>query len=203
MNSTYKVFAAAFALAAVSVTSGSAKCGPQTPAGVAALARMQPMAIKLRPNRLAAADAAPAAEPSITGLWSTQVLAGGQVVDAGFEMWLSDGTEILNDLVAPSSGAVCLGAWTKTAPFTYTLKHPTYIFDTANVNLVGIGIIRETITLDASGNSFSGAATFDVYDLLGNSLDHEDSQVVGIRITVADDPRQTTGIPGLPVFSKN
>jgi hypothetical protein len=203
MKLTNQAFAAAFAFAAIFTTSAAAKCGPQKSANAALLARMQPLMMKVQPKRAVNPDdaAAPAAEPSITGLWSIQVTAEGQLVDAGFDMWMSDGTEILNDFTAPAAGAVCIGTWTKTAPFTYSLKHPTYIFDESNVNLIGVGIIRETITLDRTGNSYTGTTTFDLYDLLGNPLDHEVSQVAGLRVVVPDDRTQTVGIPGLPVFS--
>jgi len=198
-------FAAGLAFAALFATSASAKCGPSRNATPTALSAVRPWALKIQPRFAPAPgrEEPPAAEPSIVGLWSVQIVADGQVVDTGFDMWLSDGTEILNDSTAPASGAVCIGAWTKTAPFTYQLKHPSYVFDDANVNLIGIVMIRETVTLGPKGGAFSGDFTVDTYDLMGNQLDHETGQIQGLRIAVTDDPKQTGGIPGLPVFSNN
>ena len=41
---------------------------------------------------------------SIVGLWLTTFTSGGQIIDQGFDMWTSDGTEILNDAPPPSTG---------------------------------------------------------------------------------------------------
>jgi hypothetical protein len=143
-------------------------------------------------------DSAPAAEPSIAGFWYMRTLSGGKLVDDGFDMWLADGTEILNDTTAPSSGAVCLGVWTKTAPLTYELKHPSWIFDDTNTTLIGIVIIYEKVILDPGGNSYSGTVTINAYDLAGNVLDTEQFDLTGERMTALVDPADTSAIPGLP-----
>lgn len=200
MKSHHKAFAAALAFAAFFATSAGAKCGPNLKTGaIPTLSSLRPLVLRARP-RLSPEAQSPAQEPSIAGLWSVQFLAGDLVVDQGFDMWLSDGTEILNDMTAPAAGAVCLGVWTKTTPYTYSLKHPSYIFDASNVNPIGVVVIRETITLDPSGNSYAGTATIDTYDLKGNPLDHETGAIQGVKVSVADDPYQTFGIPGLPAF---
>ena len=199
----FKAFAAAFAFAAIFVSSAAAKCGPGGSATVNPLGRVNPFAANARPLAAPASDSGPAdaAEPSIAGLWSVQFLVGKQVVDQGFDVWLSDGTEILNDSVAPSTGAVCVGTWTKTAPFTYELKHPSWIFDDTNTTLIGVLIIKETVTLDKKGASYSGTSTLYAYDLKGNPLGNPEVSVIQAqRIQVKDDPYQTSGIPGLPVF---
>jgi len=111
-----------------------------------------------------------AAEPSIAGLWNVSFLQQGQVVDQGFDLWASDGTEILNDTSPPPTGNICLGVWTKTAPYSYQLNHPSWIFDEANVNVIALVYIREQITLDPSGNSYTGTTTFQLRDLSGNPI---------------------------------
>jgi hypothetical protein len=143
-------------------------------------------------------DGAPAVEPSIAGFWYMRTFADGQLVDDGFDMWLADGTEILNDTTAPSSGAVCLGVWTKTAPFTYELKHPSWIFDDTNTTLIGVVIIYEKVVLDPGGNSYSGTVTINAYDLAGNVLNTEQFDLTGERMTALVDPADTGAIPGLP-----
>jgi hypothetical protein len=62
---------------------------------------------------------------------------------------------------------VCLGVWKKVGPRTSKLKHPAWNWD-ASGNLIGTLIIRETVTLDAEGDSYQGTYAFDFYDLNGN-----------------------------------
>ena len=191
------------AFAAVFASTAGATCNPSKAPQFRAANRALPfVSMKSLAPVIRAADANPAAtEPSIVGYWYVRFVADGQLVDDGFDMWHSDGTEVLNDTTAPSTGNVCLGVWAKTAPFTYTLKHPSWIFDSAGVNVVGVVIIREQITLDPSGDSFKGLTTFDAYDLSGNPLDHESSEITGQRISPVDAAAANNappGIPGLP-----
>jgi hypothetical protein len=191
---------AAIVFAVLFVNTANAKCSLK----VGELKQVTPalMSLVLKPqaHQIPGPDATRQATTtaSIAGLWYARFLAGGQLVDDGFDVWNSDGTEILNDSPAPSSGAVCVGVWTKTSALTYTLKHPSWIFDDAGVNLIGVVIIREYITLDPAGNSYSGDAVLDVYDLAGNLLGQEFAEITGERIVATDDPTQMTGIPGLP-----
>ena len=193
------VFIAAFANAA------HAKCGfsaasrlGTAPQALQSLMVKSEQPLRERPDPSDTLDPA----PSIVGLWNVQFLAGGQVVDAGFDVWNMDGTETLNDTSAPSSGNVCLGVWSKTGPMTYKLKHPSWIYDDAGVNVIGVVMIREQITLSPNGKTYSGDLVIDAYDLSGNLLQHNVGTIVGQRITADDDPFQTSGIPGLPVMGK-
>ncbi len=125
----------------------------------------------------------PSKDPSIVGLWRVAFTVGGQIVDEGFDVWHNDGTEILNDTVAPSTGNVCLGVWEQTARRTYKLKHPSWTFDALGL-LNGTAIIGEVIKLDRDGKTFSGTTTLDVYDLDENLLVHFEGEITGKRITV-------------------
>jgi hypothetical protein len=129
------------------------------------------------------ADAQESSDASIVGLWKTKFIAGGQVVDQGFDVWHSDGTEVLNDTPPPSTGNVCLGVWIKTGKSTYKLKHPSWNFDPAG-NLIGTVVIREDVTVSNDGNSYKGTFTLDVFDLAGNRLDHANGTISAQRITV-------------------
>jgi len=153
----------------------------------------------LQPADISAATPA----PSVAGMWYVQFIADGQVVDDGFDTWHSDGTEVLNDTSTILSGNICFGVWTQTGTYTYTLKHPTWTYDDAGVNVIGVGIIREDITLDIDGNGYSGLATIDAYDLAGNPVFHETARLLAKRINAIDDPGHTTGIPGLPTLILN
>lgn len=127
------------------------------------------------------------ANTSIVGLWIATFYSGGQVFDQGFDQWHSDGTEILNDTAPPQpangAGTVCLGVFEKTGPRTYKLRHPFWSFD-ANANLVGTGVILEQVTVDQSGNSYSGPFTFLQYDLSGNLIYEAQGTIAAQRITV-------------------
>ena len=162
-------------------------------------ARIMAAGAPKRPDPATSEDAPAASDPTIVGLWNVQFVAGGQVVDAGFDAWHADGTETLNDTTPPSAGAVCLGVWTKQGNFNYKLKHPSWLFDDTGVNLIGIAMIRETITLDKGGNSYTGDLSVDIYDLGGNLLQHLDAKIRALRITTDDKPNDI-GLPGFPAW---
>jgi len=123
-----------------------------------------------------------AAQGTIVGLWQITFLSGNQIVDVGFDAWHSDGTEMLNDTPPPATGNVCLGVWTETSHLKYKLKHPSWTFDN-NGNLTGTAVIRESITLNNSRNTFNGTYTIDFYDNSGHSLGQYAGQVQATRIT--------------------
>ena len=203
---------AAFLLTALFAAPASARCvapGAQPAranAGLFARAKWPAAAASL-PNRPASAAtdrgaAAVASTPTPVGLWYTQFRVDGQLVDDGFDVWLSDGVEILNDSVAPSTGAVCVGIWTQTGPNTYTLKHPSWAFDDTGMNLIGIVMINETITVSVDGSSYQGKGSTDIYDLPGNAVAHFDFTIAADRITGNFQPT-AGGIPGLPLSILN
>lgn len=201
---TLSAAAALLTLAGLTAASANARCGgvPQAAnngAGLFSLTPKTPLLASL-PRSASNPGAAPhaASAPSIVGFWYTQFRTGGDLVDDGFDIWQSDGLEILNDSPAPATGAVCLGVYTQTAPNAYTLNHPSWVFDETNTNLIGVVVIRSNVTVSADGNSFSGKGSTDVYDFDGNSLFHSDFDVTGVRITPNDLP-QFGGIPRLPV----
>jgi hypothetical protein len=119
----------------------------------------------------------------IVGLWHTVFTSGGQTVDEGFDMWTSDGLEVLNDTPPPATGNVCLGVWAKTGGNTIKLNHPSWTFD-ANGNLNGTAVIKETISVDPGNNSFKGTFTIDIFTLQGQNVFHLEGTVAATRITV-------------------
>jgi hypothetical protein len=118
----------------------------------------------------------------IVGMWQFQFLVKGTVIVAGYTQWHSDGTEITNSNHPPSLGNFCLGVWKKTGPSTYKLNHRVLNFD-LNGNLIGTGVIRELVTVDRGGNSYSGSFTLDTYDLQGHPTSHGEGEVTAQRIT--------------------
>jgi hypothetical protein len=126
----------------------------------------------------------------IVGFWKASFVSEGSdgipdgtVVDSPFVQWHSDGTEIMNSTRAPVTQSFCLGIWHRTGKLTYELNHFALSFDTAN-NFVGPAQIREQITLDKKGNSYSGTFTIDQYDPAGNLLAEVKGNVTAARITV-------------------
>jgi hypothetical protein len=138
-----------------------------------------------RQNARQTKDDAPTTPPaSMVGMWMTTFTdSTGEVVDAGYDIWHSDGTQILNDITPPVAGNVCIGIWQQTDKYTYVLNHPSWAFDPdTNMNLVGTAYILETVTLDPGGDSFTGKFSFEGYDLDGNHVFHQEGVLTGERV---------------------
>jgi len=131
----------------------------------------------------AAHDSAEIAAGGIVGLWNVTFISGGQTVDVAFDVWHSDGTEILNDYTNPIEGNVCLGVWKQTGPRTFKLKHPSWSFDTDG-NFLGTVIIRETVTLSPDGNEYKGQYTYDIFDTSGAFVAEYTGSIAATRIRV-------------------
>jgi hypothetical protein len=163
-------------LALLAVPSASAKC----------YSDLKPPVIKpVLSASVSAAEERNALVPfgpvSIIGLWNVTFSSGGEVVDMAFDVWHSDGTEILNDYTNPIEGNVCLGVWEQTGPRTYKLKHPSWSFD-QNGNLQGTVWISETVALSLDGNSYSGFYKYDIYDTSNTFLEELTGQIKATRI---------------------
>jgi hypothetical protein len=126
-------------------------------------------------------------DASIVGLWHVLFVSGGQPFDEGYDVWHSDGTEILNDTAPPQpangAGTICLGVYKKTGLRSYKLRHPFWIFD-ATATLVGTGVFLENVTLNLTGNSYAGSFEFITYDLNGNLTFDATGELKAERITV-------------------
>lgn len=131
------------------------------------------------------------------GMWNIQFLSlgntghnppipDGAVIDFGYTQWHSDGTEIMNSGAhAPATENFCLGVWVRTGMFTYELNHFALSYDATTGSLAGKVNIREQITLDPSGNQYSGTFTLNVYDPTGaQQVDHVAGTVTATRVTV-------------------
>lgn len=137
-----------------------------------------------------------AATASIVGLWhvkfvseGTGFIPDGTVIDMGFAQWHSDGTEILNSSRPPATSNFCLGVWEKTGRYTYKLNHFALSSD-MNGNLIGPANIRENVTLDPNGRTYSGTFSIDQFDLNGNNLAHITGHVSATRLTVDSTPAE-------------
>ena len=133
--------------------------------------------------------------PSIVGLWQFTFVAKGNgnntppfnppdgaILDAGYVQWHSDGTELMNSGRDPATGSFCMGVWKSTGRFKYKLNHVALSWDATGQScppsqqpgatgcFQGPGNIREEITLDHSGDHYTGRFTLDQYDSTGTML---------------------------------
>ena len=161
-------------LAATLTPSMFAGCGEMP--GKAAPAGKQPqihfMQAVYRPAHFVLVDDDTTSSASVVGLWhvvfTQNTNFGGGLFDDSYAEWHSDGTEIMNSGVhSPAYGNFCMGAWTKTGPSTYTLKHVALDYSGPPVGSTTtpsvIVIIREHVTVDPTGNHFTGSFTADIY----------------------------------------
>jgi len=129
----------------------------------------------------------------IVGLWQVTFVTknnpgipDGTVVDAGYVTWHSDGTELMNSGRPPLTGSVCMGVWKRTGPSHYKLNHVALSWDGTGQNLVGPASIKEEVTVDRSGDRYTGRFTIDQFDTSGNLLAHIAGELTGVRIKVDD-----------------
>jgi hypothetical protein len=122
----------------------------------------------------------------ITGLWAVNFTQGGLAFDQGYDVFHSDGTEILND-----GPTVCLGVWARTGLRKFKLHHvfSNWVVDASGlITFTGTGTWDTEITLDKSGNSYTGTFTIQNFDTSGNPISlppfEGSGNVIGTRITV-------------------
>jgi hypothetical protein len=149
-----------------------------------ALPAYNPMFLSGAPPRSnATTPQARGGQPSIVGLWQVNFSSGGQVVDQAYEVFHSDGTEMMVDTSAPASDNVCVGVWAQVNGLEYKLNHVSWTFDDQG-NLNGTATIKLDVTLDANSNIFTGTFTVDVFDLYGSVVEHLAGTVAAKRVTV-------------------
>jgi hypothetical protein len=102
--------------------------------------------------------------PSIVGLWRFKFSPelGG---DFGTLIWHEDGTEIMISAARdPAAGDVCMGVWKQTGRYTYELNHIAMGHDgppggPPSPTFTNTVHLHEHITLDHSGDSYTGTIT--------------------------------------------
>ena len=121
---------------------------------------------------------------SIVGLWFVEFTPAGGQSYQGFDVWHSDGTEILNDnSVPPAAGNVCVGVWKQTNDRVIKLRHPGWNFDKDGV-LHGTVVLLETITLDPGGRTYRGSFKYEEYDAAGKLTNEATGELRARRMTV-------------------
>ena len=122
---------------------------------------------------------------TIVGLWKVAFTADdGTPVDAGFQTWHDDGTELMNSGRPPITGSYCMGVWKMTGVRSYKLNHFALPWTTGGFTQDGMDNIKMDVELGQSGDTFSG--TFDLYhyDNDENLIFHLHGTVSGLRLTV-------------------
>ena len=113
----------------------------------------------------------------IVGMWRFAFTAQGNgangppdgtPIDAGFQVWHSDGTELMNSGRPPATGSFCEGVWRQENWSNYSLNHwaLSWDFDPATGQptvFVGPTNIQEKVTVNAASNSFSGTFSLTQY----------------------------------------
>jgi hypothetical protein len=129
----------------------------------------------------------------IVGLWKIQFVAKGNsgpgappdgaILDDGYATWHADGTEIMNSSRPPITSSFCMGVWKKVGRSTYSLNHVALSWDGTGTVFVGPASIREVVTVDNHGNSFSGTVTLTQYAIDGATvLGAVSGTVSGLRV---------------------
>ena len=104
--------------------------------------------------------------PGIVGLWRAKFIApNGAIVDDANVMWHADGTEIMNSGKAPITQSFCMGTWVQTGHATYKLHHYAKSWDNTGTVYVGPADILEVVTLDATGNRYTGTFSITQYSI--------------------------------------
>ncbi len=97
----------------------------------------------------------------IVGLWEFKLDGGG---DFGTQAWHADGTELMFSAGRnPATGDICQGVWRRIGPRTYTLNHIAMGWDFGSF---GVRVhIHAVVTVDRSGNKYSGGYKASVYSV--------------------------------------
>jgi hypothetical protein len=124
----------------------------------------------------------------IVGMWHIQFVIDngtpdGLVIDDGFATWHDDGTEIMNSGRAPMTSSFCMGVWKRVGAATFSLNHFALSWDDTGKNFIGPTNIRETVTVDRRGNTYTGSFSITQYDKDGTTkLGGVSGVVKGTRI---------------------
>jgi hypothetical protein len=124
-------------------------------------------------------------EAPIVGMWRVKFIVGTDVIDDALATWHSDGTEIMNSSKPPISQSWCMGVWKQIGRSSYKLHHIAIGWTEEGAPL-GPAEIRETVTVERSGNTFTGHFTIDQYmtDETAPPIAHVEGDLQGTRVTV-------------------
>lgn len=137
--------------------------------------------------------------PPIVGMWKFAFTAQGNgasgppdgtPIDAGFQTWHIDRTELMNSGRPPATGSFCQGVWEQVSWGTYSLNHWALSWDfdpTTGKPTVFVGPtnIQERVTVSQDGGSFAGTFSLTQYAPDGVTVEGGVKGVVNAtRVTV-------------------
>lgn len=155
------------------------------------------LAVRAAPSDMSASTNPLLISANPIGMWNVQFISlgntshtppipDGALIDFGYNQFHSDGTEILNSGGhAANTGNFCLGVWVRTGMFTYTVNHFALSYDGTSGALVAKINIREQITLDPSGDQYSGTFTINAFNPAGTQqVDHVAGTIAATRVSI-------------------
>ncbi len=196
MRASYRTLAITFgalAFALLYVPNSAAQClGWQPPQANHGSPHSQPGQAHLQQTAFVTINDQQGGNAAIVGFWHVKFVSEGSKgipdgteVDAGYSQWHSDGTEIMNSGGrSPITSNFCLGVWEQVGSSKYKLNHFATSWDLTGSTLIGPANIKETVTLDPTGDNFSGTFAINQYNEAGKKLVHIQGTITGTRITV-------------------
>jgi hypothetical protein len=153
------------ALGAIAYATSASACGTESPIHSASWQNEQGAGGLLH---LASEDNP--GDHGIVGMWSFNMTASsGGYTDYGYQQWHSDGTEFMNSGTrAPATQNFCMGVWRQVGPSRYHLNHFALSYDNSGIPNARVNI-KEDVTLDRSGTTYTGTFTIDVYNPSGTA----------------------------------
>ena len=145
------------------------------------------------PGAISAQSNADKSNEPIVGMWEFRFdgppLPPGLAPDFGLQQFHADGTEMMISLGIPPSGGVCQGVWRKIGKSTYTLNHIAETYVDPDPAVGGARFrFHAVITVDPSGDTFSGQYTVSAYHV---TRDHPFDE--SVPIPQASGPGTWTG----------
>lgn len=162
-------------LGAIAYSSGASACGNDALTHQASLQSDSDAASLFH-------QAAIAGPRSIVGMWSFTMSPSEGPGDFGYQQWHSDGTELMNSGGrSPATENFCMGVWQQTGANRYHLNHQALSYDLTGALNAKV-TIKEDVTVDSSGNGYSGSFTLDVFSPTGAAIAHQSGQVTATRV---------------------
>lgn len=101
-------------------------------------------------------------QAAIVGLWKFEMKVNGNIIDFGTVEWHDDGTEMtISGGRNPSDGDTCMGAWQQVGWSKFKLNHIAMAY--AGGAYLGVAHFHELITVDPTGQSYSGTFTIEQF----------------------------------------
>jgi len=129
-------------------------------------------------------------QAAIVGLWKFEMTVNGTLFDFGTIQWHDDGTEVtISGGRNPADGDVCMGTWQQIGWSRFKLNHLAMAY--AGGAYLGVAHFHMTVTVDPSGNSYTGSftvsqygdSTTDPFDESGTPLATITGSVKATRVT--------------------